>query len=521
MSLPENPISALLTMRESRDTLGGWTLGLLLALVGSVALAVTYLLKGLYGVMLFSAVFAGLLLVLIPLFQAIGYGSLMTSLRRGRCFEEIMGTGLTPRDIADGIAVHGVQRVLQAGLPVWGLFLVICTLFDGGAFLLIPTALLWFPTLIFLAAFDSYALLALSALGGGAGRGVPFQVIAGSVVLAPLSLLGAWALALPRLVDAGMTTWYGPVATFLSVALSLAAAVGLARAASMLGLLRGDGWQKGFGAWSRAVKAGRRPTSTGPSNPLAFREWARQRGRLNLGFLLLGAPLALLIWLAPWRQHGLGRGWLSLEDNTAALLVLAAGAALVALQTLRAGLATTGVVVDERESGTLAFVALTRLTPVDFLDGSAQAAWLPLAAEATFALPLLALIGYQSGVPLPLGLLLVALLYLAPWMACYLGLSASAGSFERGAARMHTILWLAVLGLAAAALSVPALLLLEAAGAEGGLQNVLALSALLGLPAAGIAALAFRLVALRDLSNEGLETMNLPPWLVRLYSEAS
>lgn len=507
VSLPENPISALLTMRETRDTLGGWTLGVFLVAVASLALAVIYFLKGLYGVFLFAGIFAGLLLVLIPLFQAVGYGSLLTSLRRGRCFEEVMSTGVTAVDIADGIAVHGVGRALQAGLPVWGLFLVMSCLFDGGWFLLIPAGLLWMPLLIFLASFDAYALLALSALGGGMGRGVPFQVVAGSVILAPLSLLGAWVAGLYFLFD---PSWYDAVPTFLCVGLTLAAAVGAARSAAVVGLHRGEAWQSRFGSWSRAVKARRRSTSSGPANPLAFREWARQKGRLNLGVLLLGLPLVLLWW----------GGRAPVAGSVSWAVVLGATGALLVLQTLRGALSTTGAVVDERESGTLAFVALTRLSPRDFLDGSAQAAWLPLALETTFALPLLLVSGLQAGASPLLCMLAAGLLYSAPWAAVYLGLSASASSFQRGAARMHTLTWLAVLGLAAVALMLPSLLLLAYAGVEESLQNVLALTALLGLPACWVAALAFRLVALRDLSNEGLDSLGLPGWLVRLYSEA-
>lgn len=518
MSLPENPISALLAMRETRDTLGGWTLGVLLVAVAGVALAGIYFLKGLFGVFVFAGIFAALVLVLIPLFQAVGYGSLLTSLRRGRCFEEVMSTGVTPVDIADGIAVHGVGRALQAGLPVWGLFLVMSCLFDGGWFLLIPAGLLWMPLLIFLASFDAYAILALSALGGGRGRGVPFQVVAGSVILAPLSLLGAWAAGLYFLFD---PSWYDAVPTFLCVGLTLAAAVGAARYLAVVGLQRGEAWQSRFGSWSRAVKSRRRSTSSGPANPLAFREWARQKGRLNFGVLLLALPLVLLWWGG--RVPPVSRGWTSgwFEPNPLSWgMALGAFGALLALQTLRGALSTTGAVVDERESGTLAFVALTRLTPKDFLDGSAQAAWLPLALETTFALPLLLVSGLQAGVSPLLCMLSAGLLYSAPWAAVYLGLSASAASFERGAARMHTLTWLAVLGVAAVALTLPALLVLAYAGVEESLQNVLALTALLGLPACGVAALAFRLVALRDLSNEGLASSGLPRWLVRLYSEA-
>lgn len=497
MSLPENPISALLAMRETRESFGGWTLGVFLVAAAGLALGVIALLKGLSGVFLFAGILAALLLVLIPLFQAVGYSSLLTSLRRGRCFEEVMSTGVTPVDIADGIAVHGVGRALQAGLPVWGLFLVMSCLFDGGWFLLIPAGLLWMPVLIFLASFDAYALLALSALGGGRGRGVPFQVVAGSVILAPLSLLGAWAAGLYFLFD---PSWYDAVPTFLCVGLSLAAAVGAARYAALVGLQRGETWQSRFGSWSRAVKSRRRSTSSGPSNPLAFREWARQKGRLNFGVLLLALPLVLL-W---WGGRGGSLPW---------TVVLGAFAALLVLQTLRGALSTSGAVVDERESGTLAFVALTRLTPKDFLDGSAQAAWLPLALETSCALPVLAVAGLQSGLSPSLCLLLGAWLYSAPWTAVYLGLSASASSFQRGAARMHTLTWLAVLGLSALPLALPAVAL---AGEDVGLQNVLPLTALLGLPYCWVAALAFRLVALRDLSNEGLEALGLPRWLVRL-----
>lgn len=374
MPLHESPMVGLLTRQARRrgfDRYRRWTM---FAVLLFLAPAVTAVSLDRYSESLeaFLITLAGALALVVPLAQLIGDAGLLASLRKGGCLEEILGTRTSTRELVDQVAFYSVVSVLRMGAAVLVPVLL-------GLLLLVPPAnrvpvllagLCWLPLMIGVVWSGScfvQAVIAWSDRGRLSARALlvaaPLAALVALGLHAALSRMGEREYALALLAVIGSSVVLGVVSRALACrGLDL----GAARGGSLRHLLP-----------SRA------PRPPAPwRNAIARREAARERvGGVLLQFWVLWLGLGLVAWqvLREPSPTSLGNYHVLLAWST---LMMVAGF----LQPLRASLRTAGAVQSERDGRTLETLAVSGLTPAAFVDGWAQAAWLPHAAETALLL---------------------------------------------------------------------------------------------------------------------------------------
>ena len=339
------------------------------------------------------------LMVGLPLRQFGEEVALLASLQRGRCLDEIVSTGTSPRGVLDGLALQGLMQIGKAALTVWPvLWLGTLGLPPQWQMTAWELELLWLPGLValFLAGYY-FAQFVQVWPGSGLKR-----LLVGSLVLSPALLLN---LAIPDAFAAGL----------LNLCL-----VGAFTAALMIGLAA-----RQLAIWSlsnperpRAVPIHRRnPLVRGFSqNPIARRELGRLAGQMGGNWLRLALWRASMTVLpVAWALHAVSAPMTKWPDVFASAILV-----FSSLFFVRAALRTLPAVVREREQKSWEILMQTRLGKRTFVGG-----WLQLCLYTVFSEGLLAL--------LALGGYALALIPSDNWLSAGLGLMLLPGSALLGA----------------------------------------------------------------------------------------
>lgn len=361
----------------------------------------------------FLYVLAFMMALIVPLVQLAADASLLVGLRRSGSLDDLLLTRTPASEIVDQVAAYSVQAVLRMGAAVLVPVLV-------GLLLVVPAgqragvlwgSLLWLPGVALLVWAGSMLVQAVVAWSSDADDTLPVMAVLALPVVAGLVLLLRQVAAF-----AGADQY----AQASGLAAALLAAVGLTgRWLASRGLGRA-----GRGAVCRPRRGGPRTAlRSGPENPIVMREVARSRGARFPGGRFRLVSTGLRFWLP-----GVGLALLGVQLVASGFL---GGFLLLGLlgfvQPVRASLSTLGAVLQERDRCTLETMALTGITPRDFVDGWARAALVPLLLETTILLLLASLFGGAAGPLVGVALVAAGLLDLFLKMAggAYLGLVVS------------------------------------------------------------------------------------------------
>lgn len=347
--------------------------------------------------------------VLLPLAQLYGDAALLSSLRRGHCLEEIVGTRTPSHEVVDQVASFSVVSVLKMGgavvLPVVAGLLIVAPAAYRSTVLL--GSLAWFPVAAALVLVGSYTMQAACVWSRKGNAGVA---------------AGFFSLVLPAAVYAW--TQEGYVALFGAATLLVGLGV-LARGLAIGGLDRA-----GEPREVAPLQSGRRSPgwSLLKDNPIALREARRQGGSLGFPgqerFGLAGYFLA-----RHWPLL-LGTGFLVAVALTlggdAMGVTMGVVGVFVFVQPLFASGQTARSILSEREGGTLEALATTGIDARQFVDGWAVAAWGPRLVETFLVLVVAAaLLAWDSGADVLMPLLYVPDTLARIFMGAYLGLVVS------------------------------------------------------------------------------------------------
>lgn len=413
MPLHESPMVGLLARQARRrgfDRYRRWTM---FAVLLFLAPAVTAVSLDRYSESLeaFLITLAGALALVVPLAQLAGDAALLASLRKGGCLEEILGTRTSTRELVDQVAFYSVLSVLRMGAAVLvpvllGLLLLLPA---GNRVPVLLAGLCWLPLMIGVVWAGScfvQAVIAWSDRGRVSARAL--------LVAAPLVALVALGLH-AALAEMGERDY----AQALLVVVGSSAALGVvSRALACRGLDR----DVALGGTLRHLLPARTLRPPAPwRNAIARREAARERvGGPLLQFWVLWLGLGLVAWqtLREPSPTSLGNYHALLAWST---VMMAVGF----VQPLRASVRTMGAVQSERDGRTLETLAVSGLAPAAFVDGWAQAAWLPRALETALLLLLGGSLLLAEGVDLVAYALAVPGLLLRVVYGAYLGLLVS------------------------------------------------------------------------------------------------
>ncbi|MBS2033496.1 zf-HC2 domain-containing protein [bacterium] len=430
--LADSPVVHLVTtQRQRRSRFGAAQMA---KIAGLFALPAMFMCispdrSSLTAFLLFSAL--GLMLGL-PLRQFGEEVALLASLQRGRCLEEIVGTGTSAQGLLDGLALQGLLQIGRAALAVWPV-LLLGTL--GLPLQWQVTAwqleLLWLPGLFGLFLSGYYFAQFLQVWPGGGLQ----RILVTLLVLSPSVLL--------------LTGLPGAFAAALAIGI-------LARRLAISGLNNP--------VRPRAVALHKRNplVRSFSQNPIARREMSRLAGQVGGDWRRLMAWRASMMVLPlAWVLHATAAPYYSWPD------VFAIGTVqFCALFFVRSAMRTLPAVVREREQQSWEILLQTRLSLRSFVHG-----WLQVCLYTVFSeglLAILALTGYllalipsdNWSVAGPALLLLPA----ASLLGAYVGLAISAASRNARQASQSLMLWslsglagwLTVLGLVRGAISRPA-----------------------------------------------------------------
>jgi len=290
----------------------------------------------------------------LPLYQARSHLSLLSSLRRSHCLEELLGCGLQAQACADQLTRHAVLELVRLTAPVL-VVLIPGTLLAGPemrAYLV--GMILWLPVMVYLTALGSYTACLQMAWTGGWRK--------------KLRLLTRWwpLVVPPALLVAALGMGNG----FLGL-LTLLAGIIAARslAADTLDLTVREEPERPAGARWR-----NRWVTSWSDNPIVVREsWRRSSvpgglaGYVALRFLSVALPLGWILLVFECRTRGVFWG----------------GAFLLTLfYAARAGQRALSAVVGEREQATWDTLAQTGLSLRTFIVGWVQVASFPVLLES-------------------------------------------------------------------------------------------------------------------------------------------
>ena len=344
------------------------------------------------------------LMVGLPLRQFSEEVALLASLRRGRCLEEILGTGTSAQGLLDGLAVQGLMQILRAALTVWPVLLVgtfgLPAPWQPGAW---GVELLWLPCLVGFFLVGYYLAQFLQVRSG---------MLTSLILLCPWTLV---LLGLPGCLVAGLLT-----------------AV-MARRLAIHGLENPER--------VKAVPLHRRNplVRSWSQNPIARREMSRLSAGMGGNWKRLALWRASMFLLpVAWAVWSLLAGLAHWPDVYASGLLLFSGLFFV-----RSAVRTLPSVVRERELQSWEILMQTPLGTRTFVHGWLQVCLYTVFTEGALAFLVLGgyictavSVGHQTQ---PLACLLV--LPAASLLGAYVGLALSAASRTHRQASQSLMLW--------------------------------------------------------------------------------
>jgi len=415
--LRDNPVAHLVgAQRKRRFRFGRQEM---LKAVGIFALPalVMALLQENYALMGFLMCSAAGLMVGLPLRQFGEEVALLSALRRGRCLEEILATGVDSRALLDGLAYQGLAQVARASLTVMPVLmlgsLALPQEVQSQAYCL---ELAWLPSLLLLFVAGYYLAQFLLVWPGG----WPQRVAVASALLLPAVGLG-YGLG-----------WPGVWLACLGVGLG-------ARHLAIQGL------QKEQQPKAAARLKRNQLVRALSQNPIARREFTRLSGGLAgknpVGSLVAwraGSVLLPLIW-----------GIWAVQDAYSNSFTYWVGAMLfAALFFVRAALRCLPAVPREREQQTWETLLQTPLGIPSFVSGWLQVCLYTTFSEGAVAISMLTLFGlinqFSAGQLALVGLSLAGASLLGGYVG--LGISASSRSTRQAQQRLLSLTSLAVMG---------------------------------------------------------------------------
>ena len=357
----------------------------------------------------FLAISALGLMVGLPLRQFSEEVALLASLRRGRCLEEIVGTGTSAQGLLDGLALQGLFQIGRAVFTVWPVLLIgtlgVPPYWREQALRL---EMAWLPGLLALFLAGYYLAQLVQVWNGPWPRRLAML----------LAVSSPWTLA------------------FFGLPGGLAACLVTAVVARSLATHELENPVQ-----VRAVPLHRRNrlVRSWSDNPITRRELSRLAGRMGAGWH------RLLLWRASMALAPLAWGLYALQQPFSQWIHMLAPAVLLfcALFFVRSALLTLPAVVREREQQSWHILMQTPLAPHTVIRGWLQVCFYTTVSEGIFALLTVGLYGLLAA---PAGqrfwpLVSLLLLPLFSLLGAYLGLALSADSRTQREAGQRFILW--------------------------------------------------------------------------------
>ena len=284
----------------------------------------------------------------------------ISALKRGRCLEEMVSSGVAPSAIVDGVVQGAIAGILPASFACWIILVAgsaqgVGLLSAGGVSVALWLSLAWWPVLMLLSVLAAYGATA-------AGLSQPSDRVRTYLRLAlgaALTLVPMFACATYCPEAAGPVALLGPLLVLLWQLTARSRAIGLLTRPSEPG------------RWGH--RRSREVSRFECSNPIVVREWMRQRD---------------LIWPV--------RHW----DSVASLLVSVTYGGLIAVSTsdvscvgvafimaamlvpARATFRIINAISKDRESQTLDALYTTRITTREMVEGALRVGCARPLAEA-------------------------------------------------------------------------------------------------------------------------------------------
>lgn len=373
------------------------------------------------------------LVISLPMRQLQKDAAVHASLYGGRCYDEVLGSLLRPREIVDQIAFHSVTRCLRSNARWVALIAGLWLLLMPGWFLhLVLAAVAWFPVTAIFVLATSYLAQQLTIYRAQLNKG-----LAGSFLDSLLALVTSAPMVLSLLF-----AFFAVLCQYLTLAFAFSLAyvilgVVVSRALAIGGIERLPGASQTVQRLNRRWLGSRRNpwVFTWSQNPIVVRERARDAGRIP------GHLLGALIFQAPLASTGLFLTGLFHYNDALALSDVGTFYGCLGLvgclQLLLASHRASGAIVGEVVSQTMEPMQNTRLHAREFLFGWLQVAAVPRVAENLVILIALYFLFGTSASPLTAIPYALAFL-LTPIVGAALGLWASYAPSREKAAKAHS-----------------------------------------------------------------------------------
>ncbi|MCA9793240.1 MAG: zf-HC2 domain-containing protein [Candidatus Eremiobacteraeota bacterium] len=367
-----HPLAALLETRALRAGLRGpsfWLATVVLA-YGLPGLAMSFMGQGV-SARFFVATVGISLLIALPLYHFGTDVSILRSLVRGRCLDEVLTSGLSSGGVSDALASFSLRSLMRVGLPVAFVLALGVGIFPASSRALALTAALgWLPLtacLLFVGSYLVQAVMVAPRFGSGAAWAA--GLVAGG--------LGAGVAG-----GSGWLLWHGHGLACLAFSLVFGG----------LALLAGRSFT--IAALERTVEPPARSYERNPwvgavsDNPIVQREVARLAGNIPgglTGLFLVRLVLPVLAMISAT----LLLNFVAIDDwrgSIETFLIVVASISFV-----RCAVRTSSALVEERERGTLETLLASGLNEWVFLRGWLQVACVPVYLELASVLAVAAL----------------------------------------------------------------------------------------------------------------------------------
>ncbi|MGE0493856.1 MAG: zf-HC2 domain-containing protein [Vulcanimicrobiota bacterium] len=429
-----HPLAALLETRAVRAGLRGPSFWLATAVLayGLPGLAMSFMGQGV-SARFFVATVGLSLLIALPLYHFASDISILRSLVRGRCLDEVLTSGLCAGGVSDALASFSLRSLMRVGLPVAFILALGAGIFPAASRGLVLTAALgWLPLtacLLFVGSYLVQAVMVAPRFGSGAAWGASLMATGLGTVLAGGS---GWLL------------WHGHGMACLVFSLAVGG----------LALVVGRSFT--VAALERALEPPARTYRRNPwvgavsDNPIVQREIARLAGAIpgGLGGLFLARLVLPTVVLTVAATQLICLPYADWRGGFEALLGVVA-----CLSFVRCALRTSSALVEERERGTLETLLASGLNEWVFLRGWLQVACVPVYLELASVLAVagLAVAFDPTGLhwadwEIGSGLLILLAALLMPLAGGLMGLAVSAQVRTRSEAGTRTMAGLARTG---------------------------------------------------------------------------
>ncbi|MBT9588770.1 hypothetical protein IV102_35880 [bacterium] len=398
-----------------------------LALSGLSVLAYqeAYVVRGFASCLLFLVTVV--LMLTLPIRQVQKDAAVHTSFYGGRCYQEILGSLIRPREILDQVAWHSARTYVRTSTP-WALLIVSLWMLVQPSLTVefLRGLLLWIPGSTLFVWATSYPAQQFAIYNSRARDGLVASLGESLVRLVTAVPVGLCLLvALIAMMTGRYWVMAGCVLGYLGwtmLVCRLLAATGIERLPDLRHKV-GEFSRRWLGRRNRYVLAW-------SDNPIVVRERKRDAGRVPgqlLGALLWQFPLAGAVLLLAGSTFPEIRP-AEYANAIDGILVLCGG-----VQMCRASRRCSGAIVAEVESQTLESMQNTRLHARELLSGWLQVGTYPRLLESLVILVCLMFLSGGSIAPLS------ALAFLlAPGLGAALGLAASCAANRQTAARVHS-----------------------------------------------------------------------------------